>query len=324
MDWLSRLLELIPVQGRVDLRCFYGAPWRIEQGPAQKGEMPYHVVLGGSAILEVPAGGPPRLMPGDILVLPQGEAHVLHDGSGAPPEPARNRAGLNVMFSENAGTGERLDLVCGHFVLEAPHHRLLQSYLPRLLVVQAPEHSASTARPGTGAQLASLVSLMRTESALDNLGGRAMLNALSAALFTLTLRLASEASEAPAGLLALAGHPRLAPALAALFHEPARPWSLPELARLCNMSRATLARNFQEQLGRSASELLTDIRMTLAANKLKNSSASTAAVAETVGYQSEAAFQRVFKEHMGMTPASWRRATPAPSDRLTVRKMRLT
>ena len=48
------------------------------------------------------------------------------------------------------------------------------------------------------------------------------------------------------------------------------------------------------------------------ANELKKSSASTAAVAEAVGYQSEAAFQRVFKLRMGMTPARWRRATRAP------------
>ena len=96
-----------------------------------------------------------------------------------------------------------------------------------------------------------------------------MLNALSTALFALTLRLASEAIDAPVGLLALAGHSRLAPAFAALFREPARSWSLPELARLCNMSRATLVRQFQEKLGRSASDLLTDIRMTLAANKFK-------------------------------------------------------
>jgi AraC family transcriptional activator of mtrCDE len=298
--------------------------------------MPYHAIVGGSAILEDPAGGPPwRLWPGDILLLPRGDRHVLHDGSGAPPEPSRNRARLNdVVFSENGGAGEadvaeverldrageRLDMICGHFVLEAPHHRLLESYLPRLLVVHAAESSApmigrttaspkTGARPETGSQLAGLVSLLRIESALDNLGGRAMLNALSTAIFTLTLRLASEASEAPVGLLALAGHPRLAPALAALFREPERPWSLPELARLCNMSRATLARHFQETLGRSPSELLTDIRMTLAANELKNSSASTAAVAEAVGYQSEAAFQRVFKMRIGMTPARWRRAT---------------
>jgi AraC family transcriptional activator of mtrCDE len=117
-----------------------------------------------------------------------------------------------------------------------------------------------------------------------------MLNALSTAMFALALRLASESAEAPVGLLALAGHPRLAPALTAIFRQPERAWTLPELARLCHMSRATLARQFQETLGRSASDLLTGVRMTLAANELKKPSVSTAAVADMVGYQSEAAF----------------------------------
>jgi len=139
-----------------------------------------------------------------------------------------------------------------------------------------------------------------------------MLNALSTAMFALALRLAAETEDAPRGLLALAGHPRLAPAVAALFNQPARAWSLPDLARLCNVSRATLARQFQEKLGRSASDLLTDIRMTLAANELKRSSLSTGAVAEAVGYQSEAAFQRAFKSHMGVTPAQWRKMQEPP------------
>ena len=121
------------------------------------------------------------------------------------------------------------------------------------------------------AQLPGLVALMRRESALEGLGGRAMLNALSTALFALTLRVASESHEAPSGVLALAAHPRLAPALTALFQEPARAWTLPQLARLCHLSRATFARQFQERLGRSASDLLTDIRMTLAANELRKS-----------------------------------------------------
>jgi AraC family transcriptional regulator, activator of mtrCDE len=309
LDWLSRLLDMMPVSGQLDLRCFYGAPWRIDTERAQAGEIPYHVVVGGSAVLEGPASKTPRyLAAGDILMLPHGSAHILHDGSGAPPAPARYRASLNLIISENAGTGERLDMLCGRFVLTPPHHRLLRDYLPPILIVSAAERSASTAKPGTAAQLAGLVGLMRSESAIDNLGGRAMLNALSTAMFALTLRLASELAEAPAGLLALAGHPRLAPALAALFHEPDRPWSLPELARLSHMSRATIARHFQQRLGRTANDLLTDIRMTLAANKLRQESVSTAAVAAAVGYQSEAAFQRVFKRRMGMTPAQWRRA----------------
>jgi AraC family transcriptional regulator, activator of mtrCDE len=314
MDWLSRLFEMMPVRGRLDLRCSYGAPWRIDQGPGGVDEIPYHAVVGGSAVLEDPAGGRPlQLRVGDVLLLPGNPRHVLHDGSGAAPLPARNRSGLNLTISENAGTGERLDLLCGHFVIAPPHDRLLRNYLPPRLVVHAADHNVETARSGTAPQLAGLVSLMRSESAADHLGGRAMLNALSTAMFALVLRLASEADEAPVGLLALAGHPRLAPALAALFNEPARAWSLPELARLSNMSRATLARQFQEKLGRSASDLLTDIRMTLAANELKKPSMSTGAVAEAVGYQSEAAFQRAFKSHMGMTPAQWRRTQEVSS-----------
>jgi AraC family transcriptional regulator, activator of mtrCDE len=69
----------------------------------------------------------------------------------------------------------------------------------------------------------------------------------------------------------------------------------------------TLARQFQEKLGRSASDLLTEIRMTLASNELKKPSVSTGAVADAVGYQSETAFQRAFKSYMGLTPAQWRR-----------------
>jgi AraC family transcriptional regulator, activator of mtrCDE len=306
MDWLSRLLDMTPVRGRLDLRCLYGAPWRIEQAQAESGEIPYHVVLAGSAVLEDLDGGPPQqLAPGDILLVAQGGAHTLHDGSGAKPAPARVRAGTNISFSENAGSGERLDLMCGRFVLAAPHERLLRGYLPSRLVAHA---SAGQGAPGTtAAQVASLVSLMRSESTAEQLGGRAMLNALSTALFALTLRLSSESGEAPAGLLALAGNPRLAPAITAMFERPAHPWTLPALARLCNVSRATLVRLFNDSLGRSASDLLADIRMTLAANELRKPNLSTGAVAEAVGYQSEAAFQRAFKQHMGVTPARWRR-----------------
>ena len=308
MDWLSRLFEMMPVRGRVDLRCLYGAPWRIEQGPAEAGEILYHAVVSGSALLDDPAGGRPvELKAGDILLLPENTRHILHDSSGAPPAPARNRSTLNLMISENAGTGERLDMLCGRFVMAPPHDRLLRSYLPPRLVVQTGDDNFNVVRSGTATELAGLVSLMRSEATGDRLGGRAMLNALSTAMFALALRLASEADGAPVGLLALVGYPRLAPALAVLFNEPARPWSLPELARISNMSRATLARQFQRKLGRSATDLLTDIRMTVAANELKKSSKSTSAVAQAVGYQSEAAFQRAFKGHMGMTPAQWRK-----------------
>ena len=46
-DWLSRLLEMVPVSGTLDVRCFLGAPWRIDFAPSEAGEIAYHVVLGG-------------------------------------------------------------------------------------------------------------------------------------------------------------------------------------------------------------------------------------------------------------------------------------
>lgn len=314
-DWLSQLLEMITVTGRLEIRCAYGAPWRVvyEQSPAR--EIPYHIVLGGRAILEDPDDHSAReLVAGDIVLLPHGSAHFLHDGSGRAPAPVDNRAGASFVVSENARTGERLDMLCGRFVIAPPHDRFIHDYLPTKLVARSADDHAgnTTAEPGaesSAAHLNSLVRLMRTESGSERLGGHAMLNTLSAALFTLVIRTASESEQAPTGLLALAGHPRLAPAIAAMFGDPARPWTLPELADLCSMSRATFMRHFQDKLGRSANDFLKDIRMGLAANELKRSALSVETVAELVGYQSVSAFRRVFTQWMKMTPAQWRQAS---------------
>jgi AraC family transcriptional activator of mtrCDE len=304
VDWISRLLEMMPVRGHLDVRCTYGAPWRIIKHGAAAGEIPYYVVIDGTAILKNPGGGSAQhLETGDILVLFDGGAHVLDDGSGLPPAPVRSRVGFSIIASENDGSGDRLDMLCGRFILVVPNGHLLRTYLPPRLIVRA---NAASDEP-TGTQLTGTLALMRKEAEVENIGGHAMLSALSSVLFTLALRFVHEADEPPTGLLALARHPLLAPALAALFHRPAYPWRLHELARLCNMSRATMARHFQERLGHSPIELLADIRMTLAANELRRPLVSTGAVAELVGYHSEAAFQRAFKQHMGMTPGRWRR-----------------
>src|SRR5258708_22153808 len=66
---------MAPSRGDVDLRCFYGAPWRIDQDRAQPGEIPYHVGLGGSAVLDDGTGGPPkRLVAREIVLLPHSGA----------------------------------------------------------------------------------------------------------------------------------------------------------------------------------------------------------------------------------------------------------
>jgi AraC family transcriptional activator of mtrCDE len=309
VDWLSHLLQMITITGRPEVRCTYGAPWRVAWDQAAAHEIPYHVVLKGRAIIEDPETGMAKeLVAGDIVLLPHGSAHVLHDGSGNEPGPTRERqdfAGLT--FSENDGAGEPLDMLCGRFFIGPPHDRLIRNYLPTNLVVRTTGDDDETDVEAASHHLANFVRLMREESSGDKVGGYAILNALSSALFTIVLREASKSGQAPTGLLALAGHPRLAPAISAMFSEPARSWNLPELAALCHMSRATFMRHFQETLGRSAVDLLTDIRMSHAANELKKPTMTTEAVAEAVGYQSVSSFRRLFADRMGMTPGEWRR-----------------
>jgi len=313
LDWLSHLLRMISITGRLEVRCAYGAPWRVAWPRSAANEIPYHVVVRGRAVIEDPETRTTReLVGGDIVLLPHGSAHVLHDGSGQTPGPTQNsRRAAGWMFSANDSQGEHLDMLCGRFFIEPPHDRLIRNYLPTDLVVRARDDGDDAGAGSAANHLANLVGLMRVESAGDRPGGNAILNALSSALFTLTLRAASETGQAAEGLLAVAGNPRLAPAISAMLADPTRPWSLPDLADLCGMSRATFMRHFQERLGRSAADLLVDIRMSLAANELKKPAISTEAVAEVVGYQSVSAFRRVFTDKMGMTPGEWRRLARA-------------
>jgi len=309
VDWLSHVVQMMAITGQLEVRCEYGAPWRVDWSRSAAHEIPYHAVLKGRAIIEDPdTGTATELTGGDIVLLPHGSAHVLHDGSGQAPGPTWNRQrSAGWTLSENDGNGEQLDMLCGRFFIGPPHDRVIRDYLPATLMVRATDGRDEESIGSASNRLASLVGLMRAESADDKPGARAILNALSSALFTLALRAASESGQAPTGLLALAGNPRLAPAIAAMLADPARAWSLPDLADLCSMSRATFMRRFQDKLGRSAIELLTDIRMSLAANDLKKPAMTTEAVAESVGYRSVAAFRRVFTDRMGITPGQWRR-----------------
>jgi AraC family transcriptional regulator, activator of mtrCDE len=313
LDWLSRLLQLIPVSGRVEIRCSYGAPWRVAYDQATLGEMPYHIILNGEAVLESPHGGSVQtLLPGNIVLLPHGSEHVLHDGSGRKPARVLSRNALHLEISENRGKGQHLDMLCGRFILSPQHYRIISTYLPTTMVVRVQRKEESVEGDAAPTQLRALVEMMRSESITGELGASAILDALSAALFALMLRTASQTGAQPAGILALAGQPRLAPALNAMFNDPGHPWALEELAELCHMSRATLIRQFKDKVGRSAAELLLDIRMTIAADALRDPLRSTEQIAEEVGYQSPAAFRRAFTRHLRMTPGEWRRIASVP------------
>jgi AraC-like DNA-binding protein len=60
-------------------------------------------------------------------------------------------------------------------------------------------------------------------------------------------------------------------------------------------------------------QYLTNWRMQLAASQLLGGADGVAAIAERVGYESEAAFSRAFKKAVGTAPGQWRKQRRGPA-----------
>jgi AraC-like DNA-binding protein len=91
-----------------------------------------------------------------------------------------------------------------------------------------------------------------------------------------------------------------------MHDQPGHPWTLDELADLAGMSRARFAVNFRETVGITPLDYLTDWRMSVAQNLLKQGR-PIKSVAAAVGYQSQAALARVFAKRIGLAPTDWAR-----------------
>ena len=100
----------------------------------------------------------------------------------------------------------------------------------------------------------------------------------------------------------------VARALALMHARPAHPWTVEDLARQVGMSRSALAQRFADLLGVPPMQYLAQWRLQLAALQLRASDRPLARIAEDVGYESEAAFNRAFKREFGAPPATWRRS----------------
>ena len=102
--------------------------------------------------------------------------------------------------------------------------------------------------------------------------------------------------------------PYVARAPALLHRDISRRWTVDNLGRETVLSRSALADRFIRLIGLPPMHYLANWRMQVAAQKLRNTSASLAQVAKLVGYDSEAAFSRAFKKAFGVAPATWRRS----------------
>jgi AraC family transcriptional regulator, activator of mtrCDE len=300
MDALDKLIQLANLSGSLDLRCLLSGPLELDHAPAPAGEAVYHVVLDGACTVMRPGHTPLELGAGDIFFLPRGDAHVLSIKAGeagaATGELEKQHNGAVIVESNCGGRQPGVDLLCGRF-LYAPR-ALLIDVLPDVVHVSFSRTSAPYLGP--------LVQTMRREAEDAQLGAPSIVTALSTALFTMVLRAWLAEQPSLAGVLGLLANRRLGASIIAMLERPAEPWTLEMLAKEAAMSRATFMRAFSAHSESSPLTLLSQVRMQLASTMLTHTKKSIADVAADVGYQSEAAFSKRFKELYGVAPGRFR------------------
>lgn len=314
MDALSEILRVVRLTGAIFIHTRFTAPWCYLSPcadsaapllePGSERVVIFHLVTEGECFVELDGEPPLRLIAGDVVLFPQGHAHQMTSAPGLPPAKG---ARLDAVLSRRprqinyGGGGAVTRLVCGYLACDARLARMLLAGLPPVLRVNVRGSNA-------GIWLEASVRYALAEARSPRPGGSGVLSKLAEVLVIETLRLhINDQSANRTGWLAGMGDRIVGAALNALHDKPAHAWSLEELARAANTSRSVLAERFQQLVGSSPMQYLTQWRMVLAANILARSNAPLARVAEDVGYQTDTAFSRAFRREYGAPPATWRR-----------------
>lgn len=318
MDPLSDVLRAVRLTGAVFFDVHASEPWVAESPlgqsivegvfPGAEHLIPYHVVTRGACWGGLVGEPALQLSAGDILVFPQGDAHVMSSAPGMRGAPDmtvfRRRDSQRLPFSMAMGpqSASSARIVCGFLGCDARPFNPLLAALPRIIRVSERE----------GGALSMFVQVAVAESKSPRIGGDCVLGRLSELMFVDVVRRYLEQLPADrAGWLAALREPVIGRALEALHSSPARDWTLASLAREVALSRSTLAERFTQLVGQPPMQYLASWRMQLAAGLLRAGSDSVAEVAGHVGYGSEAAFSRAFKKMVGVSPGKWRKQPSA-------------
>lgn len=315
MDAFSEVLSEVKLTGAVFFSAEFSAPWgfstsepkamasKIAPGAAHL--VLYHLLINGSAVIDLGERESISLQPGDVVVLPHGDAHHMSSGKGTQrPFPnygisakihARDLSPLQA-----GGGGEVSRFVCGYLTCDPHLCRPILSSLPGVFKV-----NIRTGRAGNWLET-SIMHLV-DEAASGRVGSEAMLAKLSEALFVDTLRrYVATLPEQQMGWLAGARDPIVGKSLALLHSRVAHPWTIADLADEVGISRSALVERFTRYLAEPPMTYLTRWRLQLAVKSLEKTSRGVADIAANVGYESEAAFSRAFKREFGQPPGRYR------------------
>jgi AraC-like DNA-binding protein len=310
MDPLSDVLRVVRLTGAFFYLVEAGAPWSVAAAaatqmaprvlPDSEHLISYHIVTSGCCWGGLEEAQQVRLQAGDVIVFPHGDPHFMSSEQGRRIDPdVYGRSPQRYLETVLLGEGARdTTLVCGFLGCDARPFNPLLAALPRCLHVPG----------GVSGWLAEFPRQVVTESRLGRAGAQTMLTRMAELMFVDVVRQHLESlGPQQAGWLAGLRDPVVGATLSTLHADPARAWTLADLAHAAGSSRTVLMERFTQMVGMPPMQYLTQWRLQLAANVLATSTAKVAAVAAQVGYESEAAFSRAFKRAIGRSPAEYRR-----------------
>jgi AraC-like DNA-binding protein len=313
LDVLSEVLSRVHLAGAIFLRAEYTAPWACQSPTASelqrllrsraKRLVLFHVIAEGSCWIRLSSGEYLEANAGDVLVLPYADQHAMGVAEHVPAVPMASLLPAppwdEVPVIRQGGGGGRTNVICGYLHCDSPLFEPVVNALPPVFSVTPPDG------PAADWITASAKYALETSAISPTNAGVAL--RLPELLFREVLRLyVQNGSPHLHGWLAALDDPIIGRALIELHREPARPWTLDELAERAACSRSTLNQRFSRLVGRAPMQYLAEWRLQIAAQLLQETTLGVAAVAYRVGYESEAAFNRAFKRAIGKPPAQWR------------------
>jgi len=318
-DVLSDVLRCVRLTGSMLFLVDAHAPWmswspkteafRRVVLPGSQHLVSYHIVTSGRCWGGLRDAPPERFEAGDVLVVPHGDAYYLADSPtteatyGAEDAVAFFRsmaAGEMPSVVNEGGHGERTQFICGFLGWDLKPCNPVLDALPAMVHVRAATRSAD--------RMSHLTEFALCELREPSSGGRGVQLRLAELMFVEVVRrhLRTMSGE-QTGWLAGLHDPLVARTLSLLHGAPTRHWTLGQLATQVGTSRTVLAERFAQLVRQPPMQYLAQWRMQLATRLLAGPGArKVAAVAEAVGYESEAAFSRAFKKSVGMSPTAWR------------------
>lgn len=295
LDPLSEIITLLRPRAVFSKGISGAGRWGVRY--TDFGQPSFCVVLDGRCLLAVDGQDTVTLENGDFVFLPATPGFTLSGFEPVTPEridPKLTPAPTGEVRHGTRGGRADVRLLGGYFIFDSPDTALLVTLLPALVHVRNAE------------RLSVLVHLVGEETAHRRSGRDLVLTRLVEVLLIEALR-STPGEGTPPGLLRGLADARLAAAMRHMHGDPARSWTVDQLAKKAALSRSAFFERFTRAVGLPPMEYLLAWRMAVAKDLLRGRDIRLAEVAERVGYGSASTFSTAFRRHVGQSPSGYLR-----------------